>query len=98
MERIQLTPEQEAIVASAIDPIEIFDTSGNAVGKIIPPKLESIIAECKRRSKEPGPRYSTEQVTLMLDMLEETWAKEGPFGPERLEVLLDRFHDSQASQ
>ncbi|MBX9677332.1 MAG: hypothetical protein K2X38_01125 [Gemmataceae bacterium] len=97
MERIQLTPEQNAIVASALDPVEIFDASGKTLGKIIPPKLETIIAECKRRSQEPGPRYSTEQVTQMLDMLEETWAKEGPCGPERLEVLLERFHESQAT-
>jgi hypothetical protein len=83
MDRIRLTPEQAEIVAGSIDPVELCDAQGNVLGRIIPPKLEAIIAESKRRAREPGPRYSSEQTREMLRTLEETWEREGPFDEQR---------------
>jgi hypothetical protein len=97
MTRITFTPEQTDIFTTTEDPIEVCDPQGTVLGTIHPPRLLEIIAECKRRAKSPGPWYSSAQVRETLRILQDTWDKEGPFGKERLDEILQELRKKRAS-
>lgn len=99
MKRIQLTPEQFQVYSVADDDfVEVCGTDGKIVGRIVSAKTQEIVAECKRRSKLPGPRYSGEQVKQMLQTLEEKSQAEGVLSEERLrEILAEIRRNREAS-
>ncbi|MCI0639470.1 MAG: hypothetical protein L0Y72_15710 [Gemmataceae bacterium] len=91
MFRIVLNAEQAKVLEIADEPVEICDAEGKAIGKFIPPKLAEYFAECKRRARMPGPRYTSQQVQETLRILEDTWKQEGPFGVERAMQIVEEL-------
>ena len=91
MTRIVFTPEQAQVFMTTGDPIEVCDPQGTVLGTIHPPKMLEFIAECKRRARAPGPRYTSAQVQETLRVLKETWDKEGPFGKEKADEILQEL-------
>jgi hypothetical protein len=69
----------------------VCDLQGKVLGTIQPPKMLDRIAELKRRAKAPGPFYTSAQVHETLKVLQDTWDKEGPFGKEKLDEILQRL-------
>jgi hypothetical protein len=88
MSRIIFTPEQAQIFVATKEPIEVCDPQGKVLGTIHPPKMLEYIAECKRRAKAAGPRVTGEQIQEMFRILQETWEREGPFGRDKAEEIL----------
>jgi hypothetical protein len=54
------------------------------------------IAELKRRAAAPGPRYSMEQSREMLRTLQEAWDREGPFGTEQANQIVEKLRANWA--
>lgn len=88
MSRIVLSSEQTELVAATEELIDIVDSEGNVLGTILPPKLQDLIAECRKRLEEPGPRASSKEVREMLAALEDRWQKDGPFGPDTAKRIV----------
>jgi len=70
MLEIILTQEQAAIVASAMQPVQIRDPSGNILGVIDPPWSEADIEDALRRRASNEPGFSFQQVMEHLRSLE----------------------------
>ncbi len=97
MNQIILSPEQAKLYHQATAPVQICDTTGKVLGTLPPDYSAEFIAELKRRARQPGLRYTSEQVTRHMQALAEAWNREGPLDEKRtLEVLEQiRAEDSQ---
>lgn len=92
MVQITLTDEQAQRVRQALEEtVQLCDATGKVVAEIPPEYNKEFIAELKRRAREPGPRFTGEQVRRHLQRLQEVWDREGPFDKERMHELLEQF-------
>jgi hypothetical protein len=89
MPEIILTEEQARILAMSNTTVFVRDPSGASVGAL-DPREAAIIAEAKRRLARPGPRYSAENVSAMMDALEAERKRIGRFGVEYMEEFVER--------
>lgn len=96
MTQIVLTPDQVKLYNQAKEPVQVCDTHGKVLGTLPPDYSAEFIAELKRRAREPGRRYSSEQVTLYLKTLAERWEHEGPFDKQRALQILQELHGEDA--
>ncbi|HKI37678.1 MAG TPA: hypothetical protein VKA46_37850 [Gemmataceae bacterium] len=91
MPQIVLTEEQARLVAQAATGVEVRDPQGQVLGFLKPyePGEAEIIAECKRRLAQPGPRIPGTRVTAMMQKLQELHDK-GEVTPERVQEIVRR--------
>jgi hypothetical protein len=98
MVQVVLTEEQAQRVREAHGkPVQLCDPTGKVLAEMPPEYNMEFIAELKRRSATPGPRYTGEQVRRRLERLQEVWDREGPFDEARMRVLLEQFRAEEAS-
>ena len=71
MSQIILSDQQADVVIHATERVQVTDPSGKLLGylTVLSSEEAEIIAECKRRLAEPGPRYTTAQVLEHLNSL-----------------------------
>lgn len=91
MRALILTAEQTEFVTQHCGPFKIRDAHGNDLGTLDPPLTPQMIAELKRRARQPGPRYTGAQVSAMLAALEEEKKRIGPFDEAYLFEFLARW-------
>jgi hypothetical protein len=91
MVQITLTDEQAKLVA-ALDAVRVPDPRGNVLGHIEPVLTPVMIAELKPRAREPGPRYTGEQVQARLRALEDEWQNTGGFDEACIREFLNRLN------
>ncbi|HZZ77293.1 MAG TPA: hypothetical protein VFE62_02175 [Gemmataceae bacterium] len=96
MTQIILTPEQARVYHMAKEPIQVCDAQGKVIGTLPPDYSSEFIAELKRRAREPGRRYTSEQVTQYLKKLAEVRENEGPIDRERAIAILKELHGEDA--
>jgi hypothetical protein len=84
MPEIVLTEEQARQVPGSGIPLSVVvkDATGRVVGHLEPVPSPEWIAEMKRRTAAPGPRYSSAAVLAMLDALQAERDRIGPFDAE----------------
>ncbi len=76
MVQIVLTDEQARVAREAPDRLELCDPAGRLIGHVIRGAAvdrhftPEEIAEIAKRSRTPGPRYTTAQVLEHLDILQ----------------------------
>ena len=75
MAKLVLTKEQSDLVCRSAEPIEVFDASGNELGRLPARLTPARVAELKRLAASPGPRYTGAQVQARLRALQEEWEK-----------------------
>jgi len=97
MTQIILTPEQARMYHQAKEPVQVCDSQGKVLGTLPPDFSAEFIAELKRRAREPGRRFSSEQVSRHMQALAEAWKREGPFDEKRILEVLEtiRAEDAQ---
>lgn len=91
MTQIVLNSEQAKLYHQATQPVQVCDTQGKVLGTLPPDYSAEFIAELKRRAREPGRRFTSEQVTRHMQALAEVWDREGPLEKERLLEELERI-------
>jgi hypothetical protein len=91
MTQIVLTPEQAKAYHQAKEPVQVCDVQGKVLGTLPPAYSAEFIAELKRRAREPGRRFTSEQVTRHMKALAEVWERDGPLDRERLMAELERI-------
>ena|SRR5438445_3781349 len=79
MAKLVLTKEQSDLVCRSAEPIEVFDASGNELGRLPARLTPARVAELKRLAASPGPRYTGAQVQARLRALQEEWDRTGGF-------------------
>jgi hypothetical protein len=91
MPHIVLTEEQARIVAEAAEGVAVYDPKGRPLAflKALDPALAAVVIECKRRSKEGGPRVPSSRIGAMLSKLNEIDTKER-VTPEAVEEIVRR--------
>jgi len=92
MIKITIPAEDAAKLNSSLADFQLCDSSGKILATVRRELTPEFIAELKRRAAEPGPRYSSEQVQEMLQTLQSTWDREGPFGSERKDQIVQDLH------
>src|SRR5687767_431061 len=91
MTQIVLNPDQVKVYQQATEPVQICDPHGKVLGTVKPEYPPEFIAELKRRAREPGKRYTSEQVTRHMKALADAWNREGPFDEKRLMEILNQL-------
>jgi hypothetical protein len=76
MSYIVLTMEQEQVVHQATEAIEVRDTGGRVLARILPAWETAIVEEARRRLATPGPRYTSAEVQGRLQKLNEIAQRE----------------------
>jgi len=97
MTEIILTEEQARILANADTTVFVRDPSGASVGAL-DPREAAIIAEAKRRMALPGPRYSSESVSAMMDALQAERDRIGPFSAEYMMEFVKNLEASDPAK
>ncbi len=92
MIKITIAADEAKKLSRSLQDFQVCDPQGSVIATVRRELTPEFIAELKRRSAEPGPRYSGEQVREMLQSLQETWDGEGPFGEERKDEILKNLH------
>jgi hypothetical protein len=90
MKRIVLTEEQARLL-SPTEIVQICDPRGNVITAIPPELTPEEFAKLRRAKDCKGPWVTGEQVHKTLVALEEAWQREGPFGRDRLQELLQEI-------
>lgn len=90
MPQLILTPEQARILEDASEPVEILNTEGRVLARVLSPTDQAMVAEARRRLATPGPRYSSEQVRAHLLKLEEISHRE-ELNPTRVKEIMARL-------
>lgn len=94
MSEIVLTEEQTKQLTGTFNRVTVKDSAGNILGHIEPPLSPEFIAELKRRSASPGPRYSGAQIQSRLAALQLEWERTGGFDAAQLKLFLDQLAES----
>lgn len=94
MPEIVLTEEQARVVAGRPVPVVVRDSSGRVVGQFDALPSPEWIAEMKRRASTLGPRYTTANVTAMLDALQAERDRIGPFDAAYALELARRLEEA----
>jgi hypothetical protein len=91
MPEIVLTEEQARILSESGGPVEARDPHGQALGLFKPyePGEAEIIAECKRRLAQPGPRIPAARVMAMMQRLQELHDR-GEVTSEKVQEIVRR--------
>lgn len=92
MTQIILNPDQVKLYHEAKEPVQICDPQGKVLGTLPPDYSAAFISELKRRAREPGRRYSSEQVTQYLKTLGDVRAREGTLTAERARGVLKELY------
>ena len=79
MPEIVLTEEQAKQLAGGFVPVVVKDPAGNVLGQMEPALSPEFVAELKRRSATPGPRYSGAHIEARLAALHLEWERTGGF-------------------
>ena len=91
MTQIVLTPDQVKLYNQAKEPLQVCDTHGKVLGTLPPDFSEEFIAELRRRAREPGRRFASEQVTRHMKGLADAWNREGPMDEKHLLEVLEQL-------
>ena len=91
MTRIVLTEEQARIWKQSHEEVEMCDSTGTILKTLPPLCTEEEFLKAKAIAAKNRPRYSGKQVQETLRFLEDTWQREGPFGEQRLQELLQEW-------
>jgi hypothetical protein len=97
MSHITLTEEQSKQIYRMAGPVEVRDARGNVVTVVEIEDSPAVIAELKRRAREPGPRYTTQQVVGQLEALEKEWERTGGFDEARMLEFLERLRKAESA-
>ncbi len=90
MSYIVLTAEQEHVLHQATEPVEVRDTGGRLVARILSTKETAIVAEARRRLAKPGPRFTSADVQGRLQKLNNIAQRE-ELDENRVRELLSRM-------
>ncbi len=90
MPQIVLNADQARLFQTAGEPIELRDEEGRLLTRILPPALEAIVAEVKRRRGSDRPSSPASEVEKRLQRLAEIDAQE-PLDEARALDLLRRM-------
>src|SRR5258708_7712002 len=96
MSHIVLTQEQASILSQATGRVEVRDAEGRVLAfpDALEPGEAEILADAKRRLREPGPRIPSSQVKAHLQKLEEIRQREGMDEAKMLQ-LLQRMREGE---
>lgn len=96
MTQIVLTADQLKAYQQAKEPVQVCDTQGKVLGTLPPDYSAEFIAELKRRAREPGRRYTSEQVTNYLKTLGDVRRREGNLTKIRAQQILKELYGEDA--
>jgi hypothetical protein len=97
MNRIVLTSDQSNVLERAHNPIDVQDSQGRIVGRLIPPALAAEIERAKQSAKSQGPRFTTEQVVGHLKALEAEWERTGGFDEAYMREFLNKIRAGESA-
>jgi hypothetical protein len=90
MPHIVLTQEQAAILSKALEPVELRDSEGRVLARVLSPLDEAALARFRDREGKPRRYYPAAEVEARLKKLEEISQRE-TLDPIRVRELLDRM-------
>ena len=95
MPELILTDEQVRAFPKTPIPVTVKDSQGRVIGHLEPVPSPEWIAEMKRRSAAPGPRYSSKAVVAMLDALQAERDRIGPFDSTYMREFVQRLEEAE---